>query len=150
MDVQQITSTKSGTVVKESSKMGKDEFLKILVTQLQYQDPMNPMEDTEFIAQMAQFSSLEQMQNLNESVLMSRAVNLIGKNVIMKGGNSDTGENLLAEGIVEGVYNSNGTPYLKIGESYMSIDDVQGVSNAEVVPNNEATGEEDTSGNITK
>lgn len=47
-----------------SSALGKDAFLKILMTQLQNQDPTNPMKDTEFIAQMAQFSSLEQMQNL--------------------------------------------------------------------------------------
>jgi len=48
--------------------MGKDEFLKLLVTELQNQDPTNPMQDREFIAQMAQFSSLEQMLNINKGV----------------------------------------------------------------------------------
>lgn len=48
--------------------LGKDDFLKILITQLQNQDPSNPMDDREFIAQMAQFSSLEQMTNMNTAI----------------------------------------------------------------------------------
>ncbi|WNS79724.1 flagellar hook assembly protein FlgD [Domibacillus sp. DTU_2020_1001157_1_SI_ALB_TIR_016] len=51
-----------------NSSLGKDEFLKILMAQLQNQDPLNPMEDKEFIAQMAQFTSLEQMVNMTSMI----------------------------------------------------------------------------------
>ncbi|MCL7746471.1 flagellar hook assembly protein FlgD [Halalkalibacter alkaliphilus] len=74
--------------------LGKDDFLKILITQLQNQDPANPMDDREFIAQMAQFSSLEQMTNMNQAmqkfITMQTSQNLvqhselIGKNVQWK------------------------------------------------------------------
>jgi flagellar basal-body rod modification protein FlgD len=57
---------------KASSELNKDTFLKLLVTQMQNQDPLNPMEDREFISQMAQFSSLEQMQQLNTSMTASQ------------------------------------------------------------------------------
>ncbi len=51
-----------------NNNLGKEEFLKILMTQLQNQDPLNPMEDKEFISQMTTFSSLEQMMNMSNSI----------------------------------------------------------------------------------
>lgn len=84
---------------QSSSLMGRDEFLQLLITQLKYQDPLSPMEGTEFASQLAQFSSLEQLSNLNEAVQMSidgnyylsQSINntltatLIGKNVKLAG-----------------------------------------------------------------
>lgn len=65
----------------KGDNLGKDDFLKLLVTQLRYQDPLNPMDDTDFIAQTAQFTALEQMQNLNNTALLGQAANFIGKDV---------------------------------------------------------------------
>ncbi|MCR5217500.1 flagellar hook assembly protein FlgD [Treponema sp.] len=71
-----------------SASLGKDDFLKLLIAQLTHQDPTSPMENTEFIAQMAQFSSLEQITNMNEEfskmnamLVSNQAVGTIGKTV---------------------------------------------------------------------
>lgn len=79
----------------KGSNMDKEDFLLLLVTQFQYQDPLNPMEDQEFVAQMAQFSSLEQLMNLNSSMdnltnatdnqQMTNATSYIGKQVSVSG-----------------------------------------------------------------
>lgn len=65
IDANLLLSSKVSEKKQPSSKLGKDDFLKILITQLQNQDPLKPMEDREFISQMANFSALEQMTNLN-------------------------------------------------------------------------------------
>jgi flagellar basal-body rod modification protein FlgD len=61
--------------------LGKQDFLQLMVTQLRYQDPLNPVDDKEFIAQTAQFTALEQTQNLYNATMVSQATSLIGKNV---------------------------------------------------------------------
>lgn len=58
-----------------NSDLGKDAFLKILITQLSNQDPLDPLKDKDFIAQMAQFSTLEQMTNMNKSIEQMAALN---------------------------------------------------------------------------
>lgn len=85
------TSKYKYTDKADNSALGKDAFLQILITQLQNQDPTSPMDDKEFISQMAQFSSLEQMQNMTkamENLLVSQQQtqlmsysNFIGKEV---------------------------------------------------------------------
>jgi flagellar basal-body rod modification protein FlgD len=68
------STTKTSTSTTGPKELGQDEFLKLLVTQLQYQDPLKPLENQDFIAQTAQFSQLNQMTDLVR--LMKRSVEL--------------------------------------------------------------------------
>jgi flagellar basal-body rod modification protein FlgD len=83
-----IGSIASSASATQAKSMGMEDFLKILLTQLTFQDPLKPMDNQEFMAQMAQFTSLEQTQQLNEkmSALLStqsalQSVGLIGRTV---------------------------------------------------------------------
>ncbi len=77
-----LLSKKQTTTSTGNSSLGKDEFLKILMTQLQNQDPLNPMEDKEFIAQMAQFSALEQTTNM--ASMLEKFINLQSRDTILQ------------------------------------------------------------------
>lgn len=102
------------TVRSPGSSLGKDDFLKILVSQLQNQDPMKPMEDQDFIAQMAQFSSLEQMQSLNEGFGFGQAFSLVGKTI--RAPYIDTaGDRQTVYGVVTRALSRNGQAYLEVG-----------------------------------
>jgi flagellar basal-body rod modification protein FlgD len=93
-----LNSIATGTAQPAASKpavLGKDDFLNLLITQLQNQDPLNPTDSTEFTAQLAQFSSLEQLNNVNTNLEQlqdfqasannSQAVSLLGKEITTNG-----------------------------------------------------------------
>ncbi|NOS69290.1 MAG: flagellar hook capping protein [Verrucomicrobia bacterium] len=99
--------------------LGQDDFLKLLVTQMQQQDPMNPQKDTEFIAQMASFSALEQSKTMQQDMAQLRAGSLLGDTVTVKGLKNTT-----FTGVVESVEFSNGKPSLIIGGVPYEMSDV--------------------------
>lgn len=109
------------------SDIGKDAFLKILVAQLQHQDPLKPMEDTDFIAQMAQFSALEQMTNLNHNSKVSQAFGLVGKYVIAQITDSQTGKPCLITGKVDSVISSDGLINVNVGGVIVSLNNIKEV-----------------------
>jgi flagellar basal-body rod modification protein FlgD len=112
--------------------LDKNSFLKLLVTQLAKQDPTNPMNDREFISQMAQFSSLEQMNNVANSMnklRASQANQLIGKMI--------NGRDFVTEKPVQGIatkatYDRNGDVFLSVNGRMIKLDDVTEVT--EVTP----------------
>ncbi len=108
--------------------LDKNSFLKLLVTQLSKQDPTNPMNDREFISQMAQFSSLEQMNNVANSMnklRSSQASQLIGKMV--------NGKDFVTEKPVQGIatkvtYDRNGEVFLTVNGRMVRLDDISEVT----------------------
>ncbi len=132
IDAVNYTTDTIGTEYNTSStrntgQLGKDDFLRLLVTQLQYQDPLSPMDDKEFIAQMAQFSSLEQMQNLNSTYSSMKGLSLVGKYVAANKYDGDSSSVEVVEGLVDSATLSGGKTYLNIGEVTVLVEDVTDV-----------------------
>ena len=118
----------SGTSKKKiNNELGKDDFLQLLVTQLQHQDPLAPMEDKDFIAQMAQFTSLEQMKNMNNAVQVTQATSYIGKQVTW----ADS-QGTEQTGIVTAIRIVNSEPKVMIGEESIELKKIMSVTDAPV------------------
>jgi flagellar basal-body rod modification protein FlgD len=130
----QITSTSPVTTQDTTVKtervpvqtLGQDDFLKLLIAQLTSQDPLNPQKDTEFIAQMAQFSSLEQSKEMQKDIATLRsqqqilqAQELLGKTVDLQ-----AGEDTTARGVVSAVQIEAGTPKLMVNGQKYDLSDV--------------------------
>lgn len=109
-----------------TSGMDKDAFLQLLVAQMKYQDPMEPTSNTEYIAQYAQFSQVEQIQNMAATMELQRASSLVGQEVYVKT-TSSSGDTKYIRGQVDYVVFENGKAYLAIDEELYSIDDLDTV-----------------------
>ncbi|MFO7294605.1 MAG: flagellar hook capping FlgD N-terminal domain-containing protein [Caldicoprobacter sp.] len=125
-----VSSVNSQAYTVKNSKqsdnhLGKDAFLKLLVTQLKYQDPLNPMEDREFIAQLAQFSTLELMQNLSNDFTSLKAMGLLDKIVYAEKRSENSGWVTPVYGRVEGVSMVNGKVILHVNGNDVALDDVK-------------------------
>jgi len=112
---------------KPQQNLGKDDFLKLLITQLSYQDPTAPVQDKEFIAQMAQFSTLEQMTSMSADFAKltamlsgSEASGALGKNVELLDGER------LVQGAIKAVTRGE-TPTVLINGAYYNWDQVSKV-----------------------
>jgi len=118
-------------IVKNSQQfLGKDSFLKLLVQELKHQDPLKPMSDKEFISQMAQFSSLEQMNNVSksmESLKRFQANFLVGKTV--------TGKDYVSGQYIKGnvskvIHDGSGNAFLRVNGRSIKFEDISEVENS--------------------
>lgn len=103
--------------------LGKEEFLQLLVCQMKNQDPLEPEKDTDFIAQLAQFSALEQMQNLNETAMNSQAFSLVGKYVVLNA-TSANGSVTEITGVVDYITMQNGEAKLSVNGQLYPMEDL--------------------------
>ncbi len=122
-----VTGTKS-TMNSSSNKneLGKDAFLQLLVTQMKYQDPLNPNTDTEYVAQLATFSQLEQLQNLSTTTNNTQAFSLVGKTVMMKT-ETALGSTEYIEGRVDYVSTSGKTTQISVNGKLYNFDQLDTV-----------------------
>ena len=125
--IQSTSSSSTTTEAKAGGELGKDAFMKLLVTQMQYQDPLNPSDNTEYISQLATFSQLEQMQNMSQTTTNSQAFSLVGKNVIVKTDSTSNSSSNYITGKVDYVYVSGSTTKLSINGNLYSFDQLDTV-----------------------
>lgn len=117
---------RSGRVA--SRELGKDDFLKLLMAQMTNQDPTSPMENTEFIAQMAQFTSLEQMTNMSQNfekmasmINSSEAQSMIGRSVQI-----DLGAEQTTTGVVEAA-TRGASPQVQVNGMFYDMNKIKAV-----------------------
>ena len=154
MDVTNSTSvstkaTAAPKATEPSNALGKDAFLRILVTQMKNQNPLEPLKDTEFIGQMAQFSSLEQLTNLNTTMTqfvggqgnsaLSDYADLIGKKVSWE--QEIGGELKSGDGIVKAVSMKNGEVVFELqdNDEKLPIDSIQRIEQETETKNEQET-----------
>jgi len=120
----------AGSASTPESSLGKDDFLRLLVAQLRYQDPLDPVADKEFMGQLAQFSALEQITNVAEgmerltfSSQVAQSVGLIGRQVTYA-----LPDGTIGSGTVSSVAVVDGGIRISVGNAEIAVDDVRSVS----------------------
>ena len=122
MSINPITAV-SEQEAKKKNTISVEGFLELMVAQLKNQDFNNPVDDTQYMAQMAQFASLQAMQNMSGFTQSTYAIALVGKQV------SAQKDGTLIEGVVTGIQRDNKTFMIQIGNQTVSIEQITGVHN---------------------
>ena len=126
-----VTSYTTGTNLSEdktgTDSLDKDAFLQILVAEMQYQDPLEPSSNTEWVTQMASFSQIESINDLGDNVSEQGAYDIVGKRVIIADTNETTGDTNYVTGIVECTEKVNDELYFSVNGNLYSIDKLYSV-----------------------
>ncbi len=136
-----ITPIEDGKVVETTTEdttasnndLGYDQFLQLLCAEMQYQDPLEPTSNTEYVAQLATFSQMEATLSMQNTLESSNANSLVGQYVIVKSTSSTTGETTAVAGFVDYIQYENGTPYLSINGSLYKASDVYEVADVDYI-----------------
>ena len=112
------------SIPNPSQTLNQNDFLKLLVSQIQYQDPMNPKSDTDMAAQMAQFTSLQQASQSTSSLAMIQANSLVGSTVSVQ----IDSQHPSVSGVVQGVVVKNGAPQILVSGSGYTLSQITSVS----------------------
>lgn len=122
----QINKAVEASKKQAGGTLDKDAFLQLLVAQMKYQDPLEPTDNTEYVSQLANFSELEEMQNMVQSSDMQRASSLVGRYVSMAE-NDATGNTKYTEGFVDSVVYQGNKTYLSIKDVLYNFDNLDKV-----------------------
>ena len=117
------TTNSTDSAANPSQTLTQNNFLQLLVAQLQYQDPMNPQSNTDMAAQLAQFTSLQQATQSSTSLSMMQANGLVGSTVNLQVDSQTT-----TSGVVTGVVFNNGTPQITVGGANYNLSQVTSVA----------------------
>jgi flagellar basal-body rod modification protein FlgD len=126
-----ISSTTSSSAATGGQSLNQADFLKLLVTQMTSQDPLNPQSDTAFAAQLAQFSALQQSQTMTGSIQSLQANSLIGQTVSVS---SSTNGAQGSSGVVTGVDFSSGSPQILVNGQPYSLSQIDSILPTQAAP----------------
>jgi len=126
------STTNVNKAATKSNELGKDQFLSLFVAQLKNQDPLTPMNNTDFIAQMAQFSSVEQLMNMTNEIELLRqnigtASSLIGKHVTWNEYDSN-GAVIRSNGLVQSIVSQDNNLFVEVDGRLVGIDFISQIS----------------------
>ncbi|BDA78216.1 hypothetical protein LPTSP3_g11460 [Leptospira kobayashii] len=133
MEKEEKSGLKGIEIREKQKELGKDDFLKLLLTQLSHQDPTNPVQDKDFIAQMAQFSSLEQMKNISSGIQRmesKQSYSVVGK--MVSGPDLVSGEDVT--GIAGAIlFDNEGKTYVRVNGRMIDVAKLNLISDPEVL-----------------